>query len=95
MTPSFVLFVTGDGHRSSAAAANLRSACDARLGPGGYRLQIVDVLADPALADASRIIATPTVLRLAPLPRRRVIGDLAAHDELALALDLPPAIQED
>ena len=91
MTPSFVLFVTGHNARSLAAATNLRRVCDERFGAGAYDLEIVDVLDQPERADASRVIATPTAVRVAPLPRRRVIGDLSALDQLALALELPPS----
>ena len=85
----FVLFVTGFSARSLAAATNLRRVCDERLGTDGYHLEIVDVLDNPDRADDARIIATPTVVRLHPEPRRRVIGDLSGPDQVARALELP------
>ena len=94
MTHEFVLFLTGYSARTLAAAANLRRVCDDRLGPDGYVLTILDVLDHPDRADAARIIATPTVVRLVPVPRVRVIGDLSSLDQLAAALDLPSAPKE-
>jgi circadian clock protein KaiB len=91
VSASFVLYVTGHNARSLAAATNLRRVCDERLGAGAYELEIVDVLDEPERADAARVIATPTAVRMFPLPRRRVIGDLSALDQLAVALELPPA----
>ncbi len=85
---SFRLFVTGQTERSLAAEANLRALCDSCL-PGSYELEVVDTIERPGLAEEQRILATPTVVRLAPLPQRRVIGDLSDHHRAAYALGLP------
>lgn len=84
----FRLYVTDETGRSRRAAANLRALCEARL-EGFYELEVVDVLDRPDLAEEDRIIATPTVIRLVPLPQRRVIGDLSDLSLAAAALDLP------
>jgi circadian clock protein KaiB len=85
---SFKLYVTGETARSREAVTNLRALCEARVA-GLYELEIVDVVERPDLAEDDRIIATPTVIKLAPLPRRRVIGDLSDSSLAASALDLP------
>ena len=84
---SFCLYV-GPSDRSRAAETNLRAVCEARL-PSGFRLEIVDAAQEPGRAEEQRILATPTVVRLAPLPQRRVIGDLSNHRRAADALGLP------
>ena len=78
------------GHRPSsrAAVANLRELCEARV-PGDYELEVIDVLHEPNRDELARIMAPPPVLKLAPLPRRRVIGDLSDSDLASIALDLP------
>ena len=84
----FILYVAGDTPRSRQAVANLH-----RLGAqelrGEYGLQVVDVVADPESAERERILTTPTVVKVAPEPSRRVTGDLSDHARLldALALD--------
>jgi len=88
-TFAFRIFVTGDSFRSQRAVANLRGLCETSTGHD-YSIEIVDVLADPALAEASRIIATPTVMRLSPPPARRLIGDLSNAKLASMALDLEP-----
>ena len=88
MAYSFRLYVAGQTERSQAAEANLRALCESRL-PGGYELEVVDATELPGLAEEQRILATPTVVRLAPLPQRRVIGDLSDHQRAAYALGLP------
>ncbi|GCD40885.1 circadian clock KaiB family protein [Streptomyces paromomycinus] len=87
-TYSFTLFVAGATERSDAARSNLRGLCDARLADG-YELTVIDVVQQPELADRYRILATPTVIKLSPLPQRRVIGDLSDQGRAALALGLP------
>ena len=80
--------MAGQAPRAQSAVANLRTLCAARV-PGDHDIEVIDVLGQPALAEEARILATPTVIRLRPLPRRRVVGDLSDHGAAALALDLP------
>lgn len=86
-TAHFRLFVAGETARSLRAATHLRRLCSAALGRD-YELEIIDVLARPDLADEAHILATPTVVKLAPVPLRRVVGDLSDAARLASALDL-------
>jgi circadian clock protein KaiB len=85
---SFRLFIAGDSLRSRQAVANLRRLGEERLG-GRYELTVVDVIADPEGAEAARVLTTPTLVKEAPAPARRVTGDLtdAAQVMLALGLD--------
>lgn len=85
---SYRIYVVGHRPSSRVAMVNLRALCEARV-PGDYELEVIDVLHEPDRAEVARIMATPTVLKLAPLPRRRVIGDLSDSDLAAIALDLP------
>ena len=86
-TYSFLLYVAGHTERSRAAQVNLHTLCEARV-PGRYRLKVIDVTEQPGVAEEERILATPTVVRVAPLPKQRVIGDLSDHRRTALALGL-------
>jgi circadian clock protein KaiB len=84
------LFVAGDSPRARQAAANLARACDA-FPPGEVHVETVDVLVHPHLADEYRVLTTPTVVRVAPLPRRRATGDLADAAQLLAALAMYPS----
>jgi len=84
----FRLFVTGETGRSHQAADNLRELCETRVA-GLYELEVIDVLDHPERAEEDKIIATPTVIRLVPLPLKRVIGDLSDLELAAMAFDLP------
>jgi len=87
-TYCFCLYVAGRTERSQVAEANLRALCESRA-PGSYNLEVIDAAERPDSAEEQRILATPTVIRTAPLPQRRVIGDLSDHRRAALALGLP------
>jgi circadian clock protein KaiB len=82
------LFVSGFTPRSQRAIANLKDICD-RYVAGRYRVEVVDLYQSPGLAHDEQIVAVPTLLRISPIPRRRIIGDLAQVDKVLHALDIP------
>jgi circadian clock protein KaiB len=84
----FTLFVSGDDEQCELAVARLRSLCESRV-PGRYRLEVIDVAERPDLAEEERIVVTPTVVRRAPFPERRVMGDLSDDIRTAAALGFP------
>jgi len=88
------LYVTGQTTRSLHAVANLRRICELHLA-GSYELVLIDVLAQPDVAEAARILATPTTIRAAPLPAYRVIGDLSETSKVIMALGLDTAADAD
>lgn len=51
-------------------------------------LRVVDVARHPARAEAERILATPTLVKIAPAPVRRIVGNFADPDAVAAALGL-------
>lgn len=85
---SFRLYVTGRTLLSREAETNLRALCKGRLA-GSYEIEIVDVLERPDVAEEEQIMATPTIVRLSPSPRVRVIGDLSDQEQAAHAFGLP------
>ncbi len=81
------LFVVGESAKAQLAERNLRLLCDARLA-GRYELRVTDVLEDADAAEAANIVATPALVRRAPLPVRMVVGDLSMRDALLYGLGL-------
>jgi circadian clock protein KaiB len=86
-TFSFQIYVVGGTARARRAVGNLRGLCEIHAGDD-FEIEVIDVLTRPDRAEEERILATPTVIKLAPLPRRRVVGDLSEADLAAIALDL-------
>ena len=86
------LYITGRTPRSERAIRNLRQMCDEDLGDQ-FRLEVIDVLEHPQLAEDEKILATPTLIRTLPPPIRRVIGDLSDREKVLLGLDITSQIQ--
>jgi circadian clock protein KaiB len=83
------LYVTGMAPRSVIAIANLRELCDRYL-RGRCDVEIVDVYRHPERAREAHLIAAPTLVRLLPLPVRRLIGDLSDEQRVLASLSLEP-----
>lgn len=81
------LYVTDASALSQRAIANLQRLC-ADCTDADWDVRIIDVLEEPEKAEAARIVATPTLLRVLPSPERRIIGDLSDGDRALAALDL-------
>jgi circadian clock protein KaiB len=79
------LYVAGSAPNSLTAIANTRTFCDEHFA-AGYDLEIVDMLANPQRALADGIVVTPTLVRLLPLPIKRLIGNLSDTTQMRMAL---------
>jgi circadian clock protein KaiB len=84
------LYVAGQTPKSLAAFANLKRICETRL-QGQYKIEIVDLLLNPKLAQGDQIVAVPTLVRQLPPPVKKIIGDLASEERVLVGLDLKVA----
>ncbi len=85
------LFVSGATARSTRAIANITRICEKYL-KGRYDLQVIDIYKQPQVARDEQMIAAPTLVKKAPPPLRRLIGDLSDTRRVLLGLEL---IEED
>jgi circadian clock protein KaiB len=76
--------------KSLAAFENLKKICESHL-KGLYRIRVIDLLKQPQLARGDQILATPTVVRMLPIPVRTIIGNLSNLDHVLVGLDLRAA----
>lgn len=81
------LYVTGITPRSAIAIANAQEICESYL-RGRYELKIIDLYQQPALAAGEHIFAAPTLVKVLPLPLRRIVGDLSDRERVLVGLDL-------
>jgi circadian clock protein KaiB len=81
------LYISGPTPRSATAIVNVRKLCEAHLA-GRYRLAVIDLSLAPLEAARHQIIAAPTLVREAPLPERRFIGDMSDTGKLLAGLDV-------
>ncbi|MBO0359526.1 circadian clock protein KaiB [Hymenobacter sp. BT186] len=84
------LYVAGQTAKSVAALANLQKYCEQHL-VGRYRLEVIDLLVNPQLAEGDQILAIPTLVRKVPVPIRKIIGDLSNEERVLVGLDIRPA----
>ncbi len=84
------LYVAGRTPMALHALANLTSLCEAHLA-GRYAIEVVDVRENPAAAVDGQVLALPAVVRRAPPPERRVIGDLSNVARVLRALAIADA----
>lgn len=83
----FRLYVAGDASNSAQALSSLRVLCRAHL-PERHEIEVVDVFKDPQRALADGIFMTPTLVKLAPSPVRRIVGTLSQTQTVLQALGL-------
>ncbi len=87
------LYVAGEAPNSVAAIANLRSA----LAQGGERsveVETIDVLRDPERALRDGVLVTPMLVKVAPPPERRILGNLRDRDTLLGVLGIDRVVRE-
>ena len=86
---SFVLrlYVAGQTPKCLRAFANLKRICDQYLA-NRYRIEMIDLLENPALARGDQILAVPTLVRRVPVPVRKIIGDLSNTQRVLAGLDV-------
>lgn len=89
-TDTFVLrlYVAGATPRSTRAVANLRALCERHLA-GRYELEVVDIYQEPQQAPVAQVLAAPTLVKVLPLPLRRLVGDLSETPRVLVGLGLP------
>jgi circadian clock protein KaiB len=83
------LVIAGNSERSRRAIENLQQLCADHLS-GQVDLEVVDIYQRPDLAEEYQVIAAPTLVKLLPLPVRRIIGDLSQEDRVLHGLEIVP-----
>ena len=89
MTWELRLYVAGQTPKSLQAFANLKQICEDHLARE-YRIEVIDLLKNPKLAQGDQIFALPTLVRKLPEPIRKIIGDLSNTERVLVGLDLQP-----
>ena len=81
------LYVAGQTPKSLAAISNLKKICTEHLSDR-YRIEVIDLAKNPALARDHQILAIPTLVRKLPVPIRKIIGDLSDTARVLVGLDI-------
>src|SRR6201985_2746214 len=83
------LYIAGKTAKSVAALQNLKKYCEEHL-KGQYKIEVIDLLVQPQLAEGDQIFAIPTLVRKVPEPIRKIIGDLSNEEKELVGLNIKP-----
>ena len=81
------LYVAGLSARSTRAVDRIRHICDRYLA-GRYQLTVVDLYLHPEKARESQIVVAPTLVKVAPMPTRHFVGDMADDESILRGLNI-------
>jgi circadian clock protein KaiB len=81
------LYVAGQTPKSLAAISNLNKICNDYL-DAQFRIEVIDLAKNPALARDHQILAIPTLVRRLPVPMRKIIGDLSDTERVVVCLEV-------
>jgi circadian clock protein KaiB len=85
--------VAGQTPKSLAALSNLKKICAEHL-EGRYRIQVIDLVKSPKLAQGDQILAIPTLVRNLPHPICKIIGDLSDIERVLVGLNIRPTTKK-
>ncbi|WP_428328927.1 circadian clock KaiB family protein [Mucilaginibacter sp.] len=83
------LYIAGKTAKSVTALTNLKKYCEEHL-QGEYKIEVIDLLVQPQLAEGDQIFAIPTLVRKVPEPIRKIIGDLSNEEKVLVGLNIRP-----
>jgi circadian clock protein KaiB len=83
------LYIAGQTPKSILALRNITKYCQEHLA-GKYKIEIIDLLVNPSLAEGDQIFAIPTLVRKVPEPLRKIIGDLSNEEKVLVGLNIRP-----
>jgi circadian clock protein KaiB len=81
------LCVAGVTPRSNEVLARIKAVCEEHL-QGRYELEVIDIHQQPDLAKEHQIVVTPTLIKVLPLPLRRLVGDLLGTEQVLRGLNI-------
>jgi circadian clock protein KaiB len=83
------LYIAGNTPKSVTALQNLKKYCEEHLADQ-YKIEVIDLLLQPQLAEGDQILAIPTLVRKVPVPIRKIIGDLSNEEKVLVGLNIRP-----
>jgi len=81
------LYILGTSARASLARQRVEEFCG-QFPPGRLRLEVIDLLVDGEVAERDRIIATPSLRRVMPLPVVSLVGDMGDEQQLVALVNV-------
>jgi len=84
-TLMLTLYIAGNALNSLRALTNLKAICEVHF-QRHCQIEIVDIYDEPLRALEDKVLVTPTLVKTAPAPNVRIVGDLRDTETVVLAL---------
>lgn len=84
----FKLYISGEKEESNLIIEKLEEVFTKQLNIN-YDLNIVDILKNPTIAEEDKILVIPTLIKISPLPVKKIFGDLLSINLVLSCLGLP------
>jgi len=81
------LYVAGRAPNSQRAQLNLNEII-AQNNPNRFELEVIDILENPMRAIEDEILVAPTLWKIAPLPKAKILGNLSDVDQVVHKLGI-------
>ena len=81
------LFIAGASPVSARAIQNVKAICEEFL-QGRYELDIIDAHQQPLMVRDEDVTAIPMLIKIAPSPKKRLIGDCSDRNKVLKGLGL-------
>ena len=83
------LYVVGNTPSACHAIKAIQQLLNEQLA-GSWHLEVLDVTEAANQVEADRIMAVPALMRVSPLPKKRVVGDFSDPQQVLLGLEIDP-----
>lgn len=81
------LYVSGMSQKSMQAIENIKRLCDEHL-KNTFQLEIIDLYKHPEVASVQQIVFSPSLVKLAPLPKKTLIGNFSDPEKVIKVLGI-------
>ena len=86
----FRLYIAGNSPGSVNTASNLRKIFQREF-QDRFTLEVIDIFERPESAIEDDVMVIPTLVKFAPAPTRRVIGDFIEREKVLKGLEIEPS----
>lgn len=83
------LYVAGMSGKSMLAIKNIKHLCNKYV-KDNFDLEIIDLYKFPEAAQQNQVVFSPSLIRVFPLPRKVIIGNLSDEDRIVKVLNIVP-----
>lgn len=81
------LYVSGMSQKSMEAIENIKRLCNEHL-KDAFELEVIDIYKNPKVAQEQHIVFSPSLIKLLPLPKKVLIGNLSDSDKVIKGLGI-------